>query len=401
MMNIQNSQFEPKTVLLDDKIDVKSRLIDLKKWQNEAAELDRQLINQLAQLEIQRMSAASPHIEKTITQKQALIGIIRKRSRILKIKVPYQVSIESVQRIGFKGLFQFLATQYVGMTRDERRLWLNNLFFLMTPDVVDLYTKIMLIMRRTQEGEQRNLLVGGDSGSGKTHFMNWFSMQYMPIVENERNFTPVIQVEPIKNDKTSKSLLQQIVLACGSNYVAEDTVHHLFNKIGSLFQICGVRLVMVDELNHLTDLVQRRRLLEVSNRTVSTSIVGAAVDPLQFRNQSPEIQGRFNDYFRFRSFRGEYLSSLLSVIELLLPFSTPSYLPNRSLVFKEGKKEIEIEGAASFIEQKTNGHFRYIMTLIKDAAELAIDRNMANITYELLRETWGSIQSNNPDEGEI
>jgi Cdc6-like AAA superfamily ATPase len=397
-VQLMNVFHEPKVKLIDTDLDVKERLAELKLCHNNVLAMDQEYEKRLLQLEDERRSVVNKTGARMIDQKQNMIGIARRRLRILKVGIPLVSSPQVIDTTGYANLYKHFSAQYAELTTGEKLLWLENLSFIMTTDVMRTNEKLLHMLRRTEEGEQRNLLIGGSSGSGKTNFMNWFALQYAATVEPERNRIPVILVEAIKDDKTTKSLLQQTVLACGNNYVDDDTVHHLFNMIGSLFQICGVRLLMIDELNHLTDATQRRRVLEISNRTFSTSIVGAAVNPLEFRSGSPEIQGRFNDYVCFEPYKGKRLLQLLSVLEILLPFTTPSYLAARELEQTEGRKNRTVPGPAAFIERKTKGSFRYIMSLIRDAAELAIKRDYSNITYELLEETWASIQTSDPDE---
>ncbi len=389
--------FNPPMLPIDDRVDVKQRLNDLHQWETEQNTKDQQLQDRLMELERELGSTQDRRQSRLIEQKQNLIGIWRKRNLILQVKIPFAISEEAATRIGYTRLFNHLANQYAGLTKQEKELWLNNLHFLVTPDVHVLVDRLALILRRTAKGEQRNLLIGGDSGSGKTRFLEWIAGSYMPSVESERNYVPVILVEAIKDDKTTKSILQSMILACGANYLQDDNVNDLFNKIGRLFQISDVKLAMVDELNHLTDITQRRRLLEISNRTLSTSIVGAAVDPLQFRIGSPEIQGRFIDFYRLDPYKGDRLSSLLLMLELLLPFSKASNLSSKTIIIREGNTEKQVKGPATIIEEKTKGSFRYIMRLLRDATDIAIQRELPNLTIELLEETWQQTQSSNPD----
>lgn len=235
---------DPKTLVLDNKVDVKRRLADLHEWQNDVSRRDADLAREVHQLELQKKSAPDKRQVRLIEQKQNLIGILRRRWQVLLVRTPFGVSPSAVKALGFDTIFNSFAQQYAALSQEEKLLWLNNLHFIITGDVCDLNEKLALILRRTSSGEQRNLLIGGDSGSGKTRFMEWFSAQYLAEVQEERNYVPVVLVEAIKDDKTTKSLLQSAILGCGLGYFDDDSVNHLFNKIGSAFQICGVRLVV-------------------------------------------------------------------------------------------------------------------------------------------------------------
>lgn len=185
--NLEIFNFNPEILYIDDQVDVRQRLIYLRHWEAEQKAQDQQLKGRLMALEHELMAARDRRAIRLIEQKQNMIGILRKRNLVLTVKIPFAISPEAVESLGYENLFNHFAGQYASLTKDEKLLWLNNLYFLITPDVITLLDKLSLIIRRTAQGEQRNLLIGGDSGSGKTRFLEWISAINMPSVEDERN----------------------------------------------------------------------------------------------------------------------------------------------------------------------------------------------------------------------
>ena len=109
-----------------------------------------------------------------------------------------------------------------------------------------------------------------------------------------------------------------MLLACGATLVRGDEEHHL-RLLELYFQRCGVELLIVDEVEHITHPGLRRRLLELSNLT-GVPIVCASCNPIAWTAGDTEVQGRWNDYFELTQFTGPRLDVFLSMLDLLLPF---------------------------------------------------------------------------------
>ena len=176
-----------------------------------------------------------------------------------------------------------------------------------------------------------------------------------------------------------------MVLECGKNWLGRDSEGDLLNKLVLYIQKCGVQLIVIDEIEHLRTHDMRRHVMEISNRNPRTPIICASCHPTKFVQGDPEIAGRWNDYFELKQYTGRRLDQLLAFIELLLPFTQPSYLAFRK--FENGKA-----GPAMVIEEYTQGVLRDIMILIVDASMRAIDRGESHLTMDLLFETWQDLQ---------
>src|SRR5262249_45875688 len=134
---------------------------------------------------------------------------------------------------------------------------------------------------------------------------------FIPIVQSERNYVPVIKIDAPVTNHTPKPLLQRIILECGMTYLRRDNEEDLLMKLKLYFQQCGVELLIIDEVEHIVRRDLRRRVLEISNETHGVPIICASCHPLRWTEGDAEVQGRWNDFFELQQYTGERLSQLL------------------------------------------------------------------------------------------
>lgn len=371
----------PITLPLTPELNVQYRLQDLQNWQDEWQKEHRYLDQCLEALD---------HTRPRDLQRGAQITRWQQRLRMTLVRQPLEIAPVSVQQFGYEGLRQSLVTQFAGLSRQERLLWLNNFLFIMTPDLRALSEKLSTVRHYRTLGQQRNFLVGGASGMGKTTCLDWFAAQYPARVEAARNHIPVIKIDAPVSNQGPKPLFQRILLECGLTYTRSDSEEDLLMKMSLIFQKCGTELLIVDEIEHITRPRLRRRLLEVSNLTRGLPIVCASCHPLIWVQGDAEVAGRWNDYFELRQYTGDRLRQLLVFLELLLPFTQASHLADVELTNDQGKV---VDGPARLIERWTGGILRDIMILMVDASQRAIEQNLSHLSLALLKETWEAIQT--------
>lgn len=374
---------DPQTMPLDGPFDVRKRLLDLKAWQDGWAEEDARLARRLQELVPER---------RDDLQRGVQIASLRRRLNLQLVRQPLEVSASLVRTTGFPALRQHLITQFASLSQAERLLWLNNFLFIMTPDLRQLNDKIAQVRAYRSFGQQRNFLLGGPSGMGKTTYLDWLCLHEQPKIETDRNRLPVIKIDAPVSNHTPKPLFQRILLECGAAYTASDNEEVLLMRLMLYFQRCGVELLVVDEVEHITRPEIRRRLLEVSNLTRGIPMVCASCHPLRWIEGDPEVQGRWNDYFELQQYTGQRLRQLLAYLELLLPFPADSVLADQQTRTDTEKTEAK-DGTARLIEHWTGGILRDIMILILDASARAIQQGLPSLSASLLEETWRRIQT--------
>lgn len=364
------------TAVVDEKFDVRQRLTRIGEWNEEWLREDERLRARLRQLD--------PNKRLDI-QRGDQIGLLRKRLRVRLVREPLEISTKA--QGGYKGIQQNLREQFMGLSKEDKLRWLDNFIFMMTPDLWELHEKVIYVLGYRSLGQQRNFLLGAKSGMGKTTYLNWLTALHLPDVEESRNYVPIIKVDAPVSNKTPRALLQRLILACGLTYLQGDTEEELNEKLGLYFQQCGVELIIIDEVEHISHPEMRRRVLDLSNR-LGVPIICSSCNPVTWVMGDEEVAGRWNDFFELPQYTGERLSRLLASIELLLPFTQPSYIALHAL--EEGSSAVD--GPAKFIELATGGILRDIMILIRDASRRAIEQNVPCLTPDLLAKTWKDVQ---------
>lgn len=368
-----------KALALNLDLDVARRLTDLRVWLANWEREDRRLQQQIASLDPKRRS-------DVLLGSQ--IGSLRRELSLQLAQQPISIDPDEVHRIGFAKLRQHLARQYATLSLEDRRLWLVNLSFLLTPTLQNLIAKLDAIRRYRSFGQARCFLVGGVSGAGKTSCLNWYAYHYLPTVEPTRNHVPVIKIDAPVSNRSPKPLFHRMLTACGAATIRGDEEHYL-QLLELFFQRCGVELLIVDEVEHITLPSLRRRLLELSNLT-GVPIVCASCNPIAWTHGDAEIQGRWNDYFELTQFTGARLEAFLSLLDLLLPFEEDSRLGLREI--RNTQEHPAAAGPAHYVEQWTDGILREIMVLVMDACLKALTARQSRLSVEILNHAWRDIK---------
>lgn len=379
-----NHRIPANTQIMSNSLNVAERLAQQKSWYNVWQEKDHLLEHIILEAD-----------ETTIGVQRGLQATSeRVRTRLEILREPLEIVPHVLEEGGYQILRDHLDRQFARLDKSQRRKWLWNLLFIMTPDLRRLYDKVDRICDYRRFGQQRNFLLGGPSGMGKTTCLDWFVTNHPPVIETHRNRIPVIKINAPYSNKSSLRLLQQIVLQCGRTYLRKDREGDLLDKIILYFQKCSVEILIVDEIQHLRTEGMKRRLLEISNETRGVPIICASCHPTEFVRGDPEIAGRWNDYFALQPYTGQRLEELLAFIELILPFTQPSFLALRQLV-QEGKT---VDGPAHIIERCTDGILRDIMLLITEASLNAIDAGETSLTPDRIRRAWLDVQESRVDD---
>jgi hypothetical protein len=362
--------------LLDPSLDVSRRLVDLRTWQAEWQRIDRELEEQLLPL------SGNDLLD---LQRAIQIANVRRRMAMTLVKHPLSIPESVLKQLGVHLIRERFAQQFARLTKEERLLWLNSFLFFMTADLRTLNDKIAKVRGYRSLGQTRNFLLGGESGMGKTTYLDWLIFNHMPVIEQERNRVPIIGIEAPVSQHTAKPLLWRMLLECGHTSVKNDHEEILLMKLVLYFQKCGVELIVIDEIQHIKRPELKRRVLEVSNMTRGIPMICAATHPISWTEGDAEIKGRWNDVFQLTQYTGARLDGLLATIELFLPFSQDSHLSSREI---EG-----CPGPAVLIEHWTGGILRDIMILIRDACRRAIEQSRPCLELPILEAAWKEIQT--------
>lgn len=170
---------------LDESLDVRKRLTQLAGWQTEWRRIDRLLEEQVSQLDGNKLLEL---------QQASHIANVRRRMEMTLVKIPLSIPEQVLRNLGVRRIRELFALQFASLTKEERLLWLNSFIFLMTTDLRQLDEKMTNVRSYRSLGQTRNFLLGGESGMGKTTYLDWLIFNHLPVVEQERNRVPIVGI---------------------------------------------------------------------------------------------------------------------------------------------------------------------------------------------------------------
>jgi hypothetical protein len=109
---------------MNEQFDVRQRLSQLAQWRTRYVEEDRRLQVRVDQL--------NPQLRGDV-QKGAQIAAARRRLRLQLVAEPIEISSHHLQQGGYRVIRDSLRRQFAELSRAERRQWLYNFLFIMTP----------------------------------------------------------------------------------------------------------------------------------------------------------------------------------------------------------------------------------------------------------------------------
>jgi hypothetical protein len=360
---------EIEFVYLTPEIDIQQRIADLACWQREWQEEDSYLAERLRQIDTR---------SRLGEQLADRIATVRTRLEMNLVRKPFGISAEKLQGVTSVNLRESLVRQYTRLSKPEKLLWLNNLSFIMTPNLYEANKKIDRILRETTSRQRRGLLLGGDSRMGKTTYLDFLWCQFRPIVGEERNIVPIVKVEAPASNLGPRTLPQRMVLEFGLNYSVVDNEERLSQKVRAYMQICETKVCVIDEVENIRTKLMQRKLIELWNSFPKVLIICASCRPEVFASGDDQIENRWDIRHDLKTYDTDGITNLLTFVEMMLPFTSASKLYNKSIV--------------SFIEQKTGGNLWKIMNLLTETSKIAINSDRSCITKEFLEIVWDEIR---------
>ncbi|HGF4932741.1 TPA: TniB family NTP-binding protein [Vibrio parahaemolyticus] len=250
--------------------------------------------------------------------------------------------------------------------------------FVTTPSVA----KVLRYMDRCRDlsdmdSDPTCMMVYGDTGVGKTAIIKKYLKKNEGDSDSEGDTIPVLHIELPDNAKPVDAA-RELLLQMGDPLALYDTdLARLTNKIVKLVPILGVRLIIIDEFQHLVDDSTNKILTHVGNwlkgilnKTKCPIILfGMPYSKVVLRANS-QLHGRFAIQFHLRPFsyqNGEGVFKIfLQHLDEALPF----------------EKQIGLakEGLQKKLYAFSQGNMRSLRDLIYQASIEAIDNDHESIT---------------------
>lgn len=246
----------------------------------------------------------------------------------------------------------------------------------------------MHVARQNNGSAPRGMLITGLTGSGKSTIAKVYAQAYPRREEEERTVIPVLYVE-LSGQPTAKVIAECILSAMGDENAPRATAEQKLRRVLKLLVECRVELVIVDELNNMTDNLLPR-VCDISADTFKNLmnqsgvphlfISGPSCRPYFVRNQqlgrrcTPKVQLR--PFGMATSEDKRAFQRLLKALELRLPFTERSALV-----------DVTVTGSLWFA---SFGLFGLLTQLVGEALDLALQAEASTLTVAHLHEAFST-----------
>lgn len=226
--------------------------------------------------------------------------------------------------------------------------------------------------------EAEHLLIIGESGVGKSTLLRRFRDLHPPVSHDEYTAVPVLYVA-LDSACSIKKLARSLLLELGSKYWDKGDESQLTYQLICLLRGCRVRLVILDEVNHLVDKGGEKthhniadRIKRLSDATHLPFVLAGIPRAERLLDTNDQLRSRFRHVISIQPFsmedkdrESEFRSVLLSFRRLLGDIPSVD-LSHRTI-------------ARAFVFA-TGGRLREIRKLLIRAVELAFERSTPQLT---------------------
>lgn len=369
---------ELRTIVIDEHLDVRRWLEQMTIWQQEVERDDAKFDEQLRQLDPSR--PADRRRGEQIWRRRSLL-------RWRFIREPLEILPDVLERVDYTAIRQHLVSQFLQFSKAERHRWLDDLLFIVTPDVRRLLDKIAASFSDDNPPTQHHWSLVAQSGMGKTATVEWYLANVTSGVDDAPPALAVVKIDAPAITSSFKELLQRIALACDVPYAQRDTTDRLCDRIAHRFQQPDHPLLIIDEAQHLDLSDDQREWLETVSAQEPIWVGLAASSPNDTEASDPQITEDWIDRVELTPYTGERLRQLLVFLELIIPLSGDSPLMGAT-GSPDQQCGYSVDGQVQLIEQLTGGIPHSIISLIAAASHHAIEQDLPYLSTELLLATW-------------
>lgn len=269
------------------------------------------------------------------------------------------------------------AANALNLPTEQRIEYVRSSRWIGYPKAKEVIGKLEDLLVYPKKHRMPNLLIVGDSNSGKTMIADRFTT-LNKAYENEDGQSIVIPVLSIQSPPVPNEsrLYSNILEKLFAPYRTSDPVEKKQYQVIKLMKACNVNMLMIDEIHSMLagNLEKQRTFLSVLRNLgneLQIPIVGLGTkDALRAIKTDPQLDNRFKSIYLPRWEYNTDFRRLLASFEYMMPLSKPSNLKNPDIAKK--------------LMAMSEGLLGELSEIISEATVLAIQSGREKIDLDIL-----------------
>lgn len=273
---------------------------------------------------------------------------------------------------------------YLSKSKASRIKYIRSPRWIGYPKAKEVIDKLDDLLTYPQKHRMPNMLLVGDTNTGKTMIANRFHELHpaYELEDNEGVVIPVlfVQAPPIPNESRFYSNILEKMFA---PYKHSDSTEKKQYQVLTLLRSCNVKMLVIDEIHSLLagSMEKQRVFLSVIRNLgneLRIPIVGIGTkDALRAIKTDPQLDNRFKPTLLPKWEYGVDFRRLLASFERMIPLEKPSNLHNEQIAMK--------------LLAMSEGLLGELSEIISEAAIEAIRTNKEKIDLDILHSLdWSS-----------
>ena len=262
--------------------------------------------------------------------------------------------------------------------------------FVSFPHVAPLLERMHnLLQRNCAEDEPENIFLLGESGVGKSRILKKFRNDFPPVHHEEYTEIPVLYVT-VPSNGNARALASAMLLELGSPFWNKGTIKQLTQQLLTLLKACRVRIILLDEVNHLVDKGGIKThhytadwLKELIDKAELPMVMAGIPRASRLLSTNDQLRSRFREVISIKPFSIETAEGVTEFRQVLKTFS--------QMVTGVEMVDITKGNLPQRILFATHGYLRDIRRLLVRAVEIAFKNKSLKIKITTLADAFRQV----------
>jgi type II secretory pathway predicted ATPase ExeA len=245
------------------------------------------------------------------------------------------------------------------------------------PQALEAMKQMTELLHHPTTHRMPNLLLVGDTGSGKTSILKQFLHQHKEYSRqgDGQLIRPVLFLQT-PQEPDERIFYEKILSALGVPWAKKDRTSFKQQQVIHNIRNMEVKLFIIDELQHiLAGNTSKQRLflnvIKYLSNELQISFVGAGIrSALNAVQHDEQLENRFEPFILENWKKDMEFLRLLASFERVLPLKNPSKLTQDKITYK--------------LLAMSHGYIGDISNILKKAAVVAIEENIERINLDIL-----------------